>query len=131
MNKDFHGILPLEYYQNAIRAMKKCTSVSKIVFFTDNKPEAAIIIQQLGLQESLILGEEDLPSQHETLELMTYAEGIIGANSSFSWWAAYLAKNPDSVKIFPRPWCRSFDSYESQLLPPGWQTIGFSKFEND
>jgi len=131
MNKDFHGILPLEYYQNAIRVVNKYTSVRKLVFFTDNKPEAEVIIKELGFHDSLILSEEELPSQHETLELMTYAQGIIGANSSFSWWAAYLAKNPDSIKIFPRPWCRSFDSYESQLLPPAWQTIGFSKFEND
>jgi len=131
MNKDFHGILPFEYYQNAIKVMKNYETFKKVVFFTDNKAEAELIIKQLGLQESLILGEEDLTSQSETLELMTYANGIIGANSSFSWWAAYLAKNSDSIKIFPRPWCRSIDSFESQLLPPTWITVGFSKFEND
>ena len=131
LNKDFHGVLPLEYYQNAIKVMKNYKIIKKVVFFTDNKSEAELIIKQLGFEDSLVLGEEDLASQSETLELMTYADCIIGANSSFSWWAAYLAKNEDSIKIFPRPWCRSLDSFESQLLPPSWQTIGFSKFEND
>jgi hypothetical protein len=111
--------------------MKSYKTFKKVVFFTDNKAEAGVMIKQLGFQDSLVLGEEDLTSQSETLELMTYASGIIGANSSFSWWAAYLAKNSDSIKIFPRPWCRSIDSFESQLLPPTWLTVGFSKFENN
>lgn len=131
INKDFHGILPLEYYQNAQTLMTNLTGITNFVFFTDNKSEAMDLIENLNIATYRVITAEDLSSQQETLELMTYAKGIIAANSSFSWWAAYLAKDSASVKIFPRPFYLKKDIHEGYLLMPHWLSVGFLKFENE
>ena len=130
INKDFHGILPVEYYQNAQTLMTNLTGITNFVFFTDNKLEASDLIKNLNISTYRIITAEDLSSQQETLELMTYAAGIIAANSSFSWWAAYLAKDSASVKIFPRPFFLKKGMQEGYLLMPNWLSVGFPKFEN-
>lgn len=131
LNKDIHGILPLEYYRNALILMTNLTGITNFVFFTDNKIEALEIIKNLNVSTYRLLTPEDLSSQQETLELMTHANGIIAANSSFSWWAAYLAKDPASVKIFPRPLYLKKDMREGSPLMPHWLSVGFTEFENE
>lgn len=45
------------------------------------------------------------------------------ANSSFSWWAAYLNANPYKVVCLPKRWRRSETSVEAGLVPAGWHVL--------
>ena len=59
-------------------------------------------------------------SDTDDLNAMTTCEGIIGANSTYSWWAAFL--NPLDVKtVFPKQWFK--DGIERCMMPPEWITI--------
>jgi hypothetical protein len=62
---------------------------------------------------------------------MALCSGFIGANSSYSWWAAYLAKNLDVNPIFPRQWYMNPELSNADMLLPDWISIGFSKFANE
>ena len=57
----------------------------------------------------------------EDFNLLASCNGIIGANSSFSWWAAFLNPNPDIKRVFPKNWYA--DGVQRTKLPDNWITI--------
>lgn len=57
------------------------------------------------------------------LWLMTQARHHVIANSTFSWWGAWL-KVQEGKTIFPRPWFLRNDMDETDLIPPDWLPAG-------
>jgi hypothetical protein len=87
-NNSYHE-LPLKNYY------KKCMSLcpnSEFVVFTNDIPYAKNILDCEIIQESEL----------NTLFLMSRCRGLICANSSFSWWGAYL--NPERPIFMPSKW---------------------------
>ena len=60
-------------------------------------------------------------SNTQDLYTMTKAKNNIIANSSFSWWGAWLNQNPDKIVIAPKTWFGAGYSHDtSDLLPESW-----------
>lgn len=57
------------------------------------------------------------------LWLLTQCHHQVIANSSFSWWGAWLANRDGSRKVAPRQWFRDSDTDDSDLVPPEWLRI--------
>lgn len=118
--KDF-GIPSAEYYQNAIHEIRKKRDFRSIWVFSDDLELAA---------EKLNLGNE-LPirwintvdnSITATIQAMRLGYGYVIANSSFSWWAAFLSHQSDANVIAPKPWFMNLES-PFELIPPNWTEI--------
>ena len=45
------------------------------------------------------------------------------ANSSFSWWGAWMNPDPGKVVIAPKYWWNKPESYYPELFPAGWRLV--------
>lgn len=113
---NYHGLVDSEYFFNAKILAEKLNPGSKFVVFSDSI-ELAHEAFPFG---DLYIGSNEPMTPAENLMLMTATNGIIGSNSSFSWWAAYLNRSVKNLRIFPEPWFanRSLDTID--LVPPSW-----------
>jgi len=127
----FHGLLDSDYYQRAIQLNKSLGGSTNYIVFTDNHERAKKTLQKIGLPDARVISPVDTYSQVENLQIMSLAKSFIGANSSYSWWAAYLAKELKTPPIFPRQWYMDPSISTNDMLLPEWISVGFSKFLNE
>lgn len=91
------GILPISYYFEAIQEMPQDAN---IFIFSDDIPWCKENLKQMYFKQKLyfVEGLED----YQDFELMRLCGHIIMANSTFSWWAAFL--NENGKVIAPKQW---------------------------
>lgn len=93
-------VIPVDYYKNSVAELKKFFSDAKIFVFSDDIDWAKNKLK-FSIPTEFVEGcEEDF----EELYLMSICKHNIIANSTFSWWGAYLNKNPDKKVFAPNPW---------------------------
>lgn len=113
------GLINRSYYENAIHLLGLTLPNIKKYVFSDDIAQAKQILPGCDGY----IGSDNLISAAETLVLMSQANAIIGANSSFSWWAAFLMKAEDNLKFFPEPWVIDRKLNNNYLVPPSWTRI--------
>ena len=117
-----HGFLGLDYYKQGMAMLLSMNPESHFFVFSDdfdwvkaNLPyqDRATFIQSLESSDAVI----------QELELMTHCQSHLIANSSLSWWAAWLAKGSNSAVICPGRWTNDSTMNWDDLLPSDWQRI--------
>jgi len=110
--------LPLGYYSRAISLMRQNFHHPVFFIFSD---DLSFTKQHLpdNVERVFVEGNNDF-SSHEDLRLMLACHHHIIANSSFSWWGAWLNPRPEKTVIAPRHWHLTPDSYSPDLLPSSW-----------
>lgn len=114
-----HGSCSLSYYKKAVRAISKKISEPKFYIFSDD-PEW--VLNNLKLPNSEIISGHGLSIQEEMI-LMSKCKHNIVANSSFSWWGAWLNQNNDKMVIAPTPWVDKKPSPQPNIRPESWITL--------
>jgi hypothetical protein len=109
------------YYHEA--AARIAAQVRDPVFFIfSDTPDWAR--QALDLKHPTVFVEGNSEDDAmQDLRLMTACRHHIIANSSFSWWAAWLSNAPEKRVMAPRYWMMRPDTYYPQLFLPGWDVI--------
>jgi hypothetical protein len=62
-------------------------------------------------------------NNYEDLRLMSCCNHNIIANSSFSWWGAWLNKNPNKIVIAPKLWYANQKIENKDITPKNWLRI--------
>lgn len=117
-HSDIHYIQPLEYYQSAINTLISKKNITKIYIFSDDiEWVRSISLFQNPLFE-IVNSDDELYSLH----LMTQCKGgAICANSTFSWWGAFLgAYSERNPVIVPKKW---ISLQVDSLFPEEWIII--------
>jgi hypothetical protein len=120
----FIGVLGASYYKNAIREVRAAGLSSPIwVFSNDVESARKLLSPHLDREVTWVVSPAGTDAAEE-LALMQFGGAHIIANSTFSWWGAFLSRSTKIV-IAPRAWFK--DQREPlDLIPPEWRRI-----END
>ena len=116
----YHGLTSRDYFAKAKDVLAKYRNAERVVVFSDDIDAAKDLVDW----GNLYIGKHDLENSVETLDLMSRATNLVGSNSSFSWWAAYLNDNNSGIRIMPRPWFANSDLNDRDLLCPNWLSLG-------
>jgi hypothetical protein len=114
------GVCSNEYYINAINFVRDRRSIDCIFVFSDDIAYCRELLALLDCQ--VIYVEGFTPAK--SLYLMSQCKHFVIANSTFSWWGAWLSEHKDKLIVRPEPW-NNQQSVLSDFLLPGW--IGLPK----
>lgn len=116
-----HGFVGVDYYKRAIHFILREIEVPYFFVFSDDLAWAK---KNLGLVENVIFVDHNTGERsYEDMRLMSLCQHHIIANSSFSWWGAWLSSKPNKVVIAPKKWFATSSNSTRDLLPTGWVTI--------
>ena len=118
-----HGVCSLDYYRKSINyILNKIDNPTFFVFSDD----------PVWVEENLkIKGEHEYINgnmgnmSYVDMQLMSNCKHNIIANSSFSWWGAWLNRNTEKIIIAPRQWFANPEknSNKKELVPSSWIKI--------
>lgn len=111
----FGGICTTEYYQQAIEIM--CSKVNNPYFFIFSN-DIEWCKKNIQLPHSYYVNCNKGKDSWQDMFLMSKCKHNIIANSTFSWWGAYLNENPQKIVISPSKLTNRGDSPD--LFPDSW-----------
>ncbi|MFZ2150098.1 MAG: alpha-1,2-fucosyltransferase [Minisyncoccia bacterium] len=117
-----HEIVDNEYYIKGIEYIKNHASVDKIYVFSDDIEWCKNSLKfefSTVFVDSVYAGEKG----EGHMFLMSKCKNFIIANSSFSWWAAWLSNNKEKIVICPKQWFPDKSIYTNDLIPKEWVRI--------
>lgn len=114
---EYHGLCSITYYHQAMDYMRKCHPEVTFVFFSDDIPWVkANLMDSSSVYVDWNVGKDSWQDMY----LMSQCKHNIIANSSFSWWGAWLNGNPDKIVVAPKQWFTIMPNYD--ILPNDWIT---------
>lgn len=103
-----HGALPLDYYQ---RAYSQFSGYNLFLFSDDPTYSLPIPHTRVACMP------------HEDLWLMSLCNNAIIANSSFSWWGAWLGADKTGRVVAPKQWFRTGNEEAVDIVPSRWTQL--------
>ncbi|MBK8038267.1 MAG: alpha-1,2-fucosyltransferase [Verrucomicrobiaceae bacterium] len=118
-----HGACSAAYYDAAVAVISERVSDLRFFIFSDDIPWARENLAFPG--EKVFVDFNDASRNYEDLRLMSLCQHHITANSTFSWWGAWLGK-PEGITLTPARWFNdeSKGPPVDDLVPTGWIRIG-------
>lgn len=116
-----HGICDLGYYKRAIELIANKTESPYFFLFSD---EPEWVQQNLVLAYPFeVINHNSGENSFEDMRLMSNCKHHIIANSSFSWWGAWLNSNKNKVVIAPKEWFQNPNWDSKDIIPDNWIKI--------
>lgn len=118
----FHGTMEMdEYYNKAIDIIERSVSDPTYYIFSEDIEwcKANFTNPNMIIVDSSLSGEKS----EGHFELMRSCKHHIIANSSFSWWTAYLSENVNKIIISPKKWFNDSKVNTDDLIPDSWLSI--------
>ena len=118
------AVLKPDHYMRALQVLKEKLSYFDVFVFTDDVKWAQNNLVDIIAPQSMTIISNPYLKDYEELVLMSSCNHHIIANSSFSWWGAWLNDKPGKIVIAPRSWNGSDESIPTfDLIPESWTLI--------
>jgi hypothetical protein len=115
------GALDLSYYHRAVQLLRERSPGATLYIFSDDLEAVAREFAPPGPHEFVRCVKPW--HAHDKIRLMSLCEHIAIANSTFSWWAAWLNPSPAKLVLAPEPWFEQSPHDTSDLLPASWTRL--------
>lgn len=113
-----HGVCGLNYYKQCAKLIAERIAHPHFFVFSD---DPGWVIENLRLDyPTTFVTHNDATRNYEDLRLMSQCKHHITANSSFSWWGAWLCTNPEKIVLTPQKWLNVPDYNLQDLIPASW-----------
>ncbi|WP_419910948.1 alpha-1,2-fucosyltransferase [Hoeflea sp.] len=118
----FHGTCSLDYYRRAAKLVADQTDKKPIFYVFSDEPDWAAA--NLKLPFDIRIVDHNGPERnYEDMRLMSACKHHVIANSSFSWWGAWLNPSQDKIVVAPQRWFADPAMSNPDILPDEWQTL--------
>ncbi len=114
-----HGLCSIDYYIRAFEIISSRIINPKFYIFSDDLEWTKKSLYFLGEKFNITFVEQNLTHPSKDLMLMSKCKHNVIANSSFSWWGAWLNENPNKLVIAPLVWTNN-NSENPYLVPDNW-----------
>ena len=117
-----HGTCSLDYYKKSVDYLSKSLNKNFTIFAFSDDPEW--VFKNLKLPMDIQFIEHNSSKKnYEDLRLMSQCNHNIIANSSFSWWGAWLNRSPKRTIISPKKWYVDKNIKNIDIIPNNWIKI--------
>jgi hypothetical protein len=118
----FGDICTVDYYREAIAYIREKSANPTFFIFSD---DPQWVKEQFPVPDAVYVNGNTGLTSFRDLQLMSRCKHQIIANSTFSWWGAWLNQIPGKIVVAPVKWGHSqFKNFSEKLLPPSWHRIG-------
>ena len=115
-----HGLCSLDYYKSSISYLTERVQQPEFFIFSD---DIEWVKNNLRIDYPHQYVEHNFGSEsYNDMLLMSMCQHHIIANSSFSWWGAWLNPNMDKIVVAPKYWFANQTDVQD-LLPTGWKKL--------
>lgn len=115
-----HPILNMDYYKKSLQFVFEKRSEQQVLYFCEEDVTMQINILKEYFPNCTFTKIDDTIADWEQLLLMSCCRDNIIANSTFSWWGAYLGS--EQIVCYPKKWFEN-DHETKDMFPPEWVKI--------
>lgn len=114
----FHGVINIDWYHQAINYINQRLDNPKFFFFSD---DIEWVKHNFPNQDRFYyIPPSPSGYEHDDMYLMSCCQHQITANSSYSWWGAWLNQNPNKIVISPKQWFLDKNTDTKDVIPDSW-----------
>ncbi len=117
-----HEVITKDYYDKCIEEISKTKTIGKIYVFSDDVDWCKNNLS-FSFPTMFVENEYSGVKGEGHMFLMSKCKNFIIANSSFSWWAAWLSNDKEKIVICPKQWFGDASIDTSDLIPKEWIRI--------
>lgn len=115
------SICTLEYYRRAMDYFREILpEKAEFYIFTNDFPWAE---EHFGEKDCHFVKGNTGRNSFRDMQLMSLCRHHVVANSSFSWWGAWLNQNPDKIVVAPERWINNAADEKTDIIPESWIRI--------
>lgn len=115
---DAYAHCSIDYYKKAVDYIAERFPDPVIYIFSDDIPWAKANLKLP--YKCFYVSHNTGKKSYEDMRLMSICNHNIIANSSFSWWGAWLNENPDKIVIAPTKWFQDDSIIQTDIIPKNW-----------
>jgi hypothetical protein len=114
----YHGTCSLDYYRRAIDHIVARVGSTHVFVFSDDPPWTRANLRVDAPATFVDVNSAD--RGFRDIQLMSRCRHHVVANSSFSWWGAWLNPSPEKIVVAPKRWFNADGIDSRDLVPAAW-----------